>query len=257
MATRPAGQSGRVLVLDIGGSHIKIGFSDRTGVVRVPSGRNLNPRKLLKRLARPLRGRKFDVVSVGYPGLVVHGRIVGEPPNLGKGWAGFDFSKALHRPTRVINDAAMQALGSYHGGRMLFLGLGTGLGTAMIVDGRLEPMELAHLPYRKGRTYEDFVGEAALVRLGRKRWQREVFAVTKALSDALEPDYVVLGGGNVKKLKALPPRAEPGDNGNAIQGGVRLWTLAGLKIRNRRRSLAAPRSTSGRRGRKPSRRRAV
>ncbi len=246
-----------MLVLDIGGTHVKIGFSDRKGVVRVPSGRNLNPRKLLKRLARPLRGERFDTVSVGYPGLVVHGRIVGEPPNLGKGWAGFDFSKALRRPARVINDAAMQALGSYHGGRMLFLGLGTGLGTAMIVDGRLEPMELAHLPYKKGRTYEDFVGEAALLRFGRKKWQKEVFAVTKVLSDALEPDYVVLGGGNVKKLRALPPRAEPGDNGNAILGGVRLWTLAGLRIRNRRRSIAARTSASGRPGRESARRRTV
>lgn len=178
----------------------------------------------MKKLEKKLAGERYDAVAIGYPGLVVHGRIVREPPNLGSGWVGFDFEKALGRPTRIINDAAMQALGSYSGGRMLFLGLGTGLGTAMIVDGQLEPMELAHLQYKKGRTYEDFVGEAGLLRLGRKKWQKEVFAVVKSLSDALEPDYVVLGGGNTRKLKSLPPHAERGDNRNAIVGGIRLWS---------------------------------
>ena len=211
-------------MLDIGGSHVKAGFSDRPGVVKLPSGRRLEPGTMVRRVTRRLRGQRYDVVSVGYPGPVIHGRPVGDPPNLGRGWVGFDFQKALRHPTRVVNDAAMQALGSYHGGRMLFLGLGTGLGTAMIVDGLLEPMELAHLPYKRGKTYEEYVGEAGLERLGRKKWQKEVFEVTRILSEALEPDYVVLGGGNVRKLRKLPAGAERGDNRNAIVGGIRLWT---------------------------------
>jgi polyphosphate glucokinase len=183
----------------------------------------MGPQKMIKKLAKWLKGARFDLVAVGYPGLVVQGRIVREPHNLGTGWVGFDLPKALGRPTRIINDAAMQALGSYRGRRMLFLGLGTGLGTAMIVDGALEPMELAHLQFKKGRTFEEFVGEDGLRRLGRKKWQKEVFAVVKTLSDVLEPDYVVLGGGNARKLKELPPHSELGDNRNAIAGGVRLW----------------------------------
>jgi len=178
---------------------------------------------MVRKLRRGLKGVRYDVVSLGYPGLVVHGKIVREPPNLGKGWVGFDFEKALGRPTRILNDAAMQALGSYRGGRMLFLGLGTGFGSAMIVAGKLEPMELAHLPYKKGKTYEAFVGEAALKRLGRKKWQKEVLEVAEVLSDALEPDYVVIGGGNARKLKELPPGARLGDNRNAFAGGIRLW----------------------------------
>ena len=211
-------------MLDIGGSHVKVGFSDRPEVVKLPSGAKLEPGTMVRRVTRRLRGQRYDVVSVGYPGPVLHGRPVGDPPNLGKGWVGFDFQKALRHPTRVVNDAAMQALGSYHGGRMLFLGLGTGLGTAMIVDGLLEPMELAHLPYKRGKTYEEYVGEAGLERLGRKKWQKEVFEVTRILSAALEPDYVVLGGGNVRKLRKLPAGAERGDNRNAIAGGIRLWS---------------------------------
>ena len=223
MKKRSAPKPKRILVVDIGGTHVKVAMSDRQAEFRVPSGRAFTPEKMMRKLG-PWRGRhRYDLVSVGYPGLVVHGRVVREPPNLGHGWVGFDFGKAFGRPTRVVNDAAMQALGSYRGGRMLFLGLGTGLGTAMIADDRLEPMELAHLPWKKGKTYEDFVGEAGLRRLGRKKWQKEVFAVVKILSDALEPDYVVLGGGNVRKLKDLPPRAHEGDNRNAIAGGIRLW----------------------------------
>jgi predicted NBD/HSP70 family sugar kinase len=211
-------------VLDIGGSHVKAAFSDRLTELRIPTGPGFGPEKMMKKLAKGIAGERYDAVAIGYPGLVIHGRIVRDPPNLGSGWIGYDFEKALGRPTRIINDAAMQALGSYGGGRMLFLGLGTGLGTAMIVDGKLEPMELAHLQYKKGKTYEDYVGEAGLRRLGRKKWQKEVFAVAKTLSDALEPDYLVLGGGNTRKLKSLPPHAERGDNRNAILGGVRLWS---------------------------------
>jgi predicted NBD/HSP70 family sugar kinase len=248
MKSRRPPPAPRILVLDIGGTHIKVGFSDGRGEIKVPSGPNLGPAKMLRKLSRRLKGQRYDTVSIGYPGLVVHGRMVGEPHNLAAGWVGFNFEKAFHRPTRVVNDAAMQALGSYHGGRMLFLGLGTGLGTAMVVDGKLEPMELAHLPYKKGRTFEDFVGEAGLERFGRKKWQKEVFAVTKMLSDALEPDYVVLGGGNVRKLSELPPLAERGDNRNAIIGGVRLWANGGTVSADTPAAPSRRRATGHRRG---------
>jgi predicted NBD/HSP70 family sugar kinase len=166
---------------------------------------------------------RYDVVSIGYPGVVVHGRPVAEPHNLGRGWVGFDFRKAFGRPVQVVNDAAMQALGSYRRGRMLFLGLGTGLGSAMVVDGVLEPMELAHLPYRKGRTYEDYVGARGLRRLGEKRWRRHVGEVMRLLKAALEADEIVVGGGNARRLKDLPRGARRVDNENAFVGGFRLW----------------------------------
>ena len=167
----------------------------------------------------------FQAVSVGYPGPVLRGRAVSDPVNLGRGWVGFDFAAAFGRPIKVVNDAAMQALGSYEGGKMLFLGLGTGLGSAMIADGVMEPMELAHLPYRKA-TFEDYVGIRGLERLGKKKWRRVVADVVGRLCAALEPDYVVLGGGNVKKLKELPPKCRAGDNANAFLGGFRLWEHA-------------------------------
>jgi polyphosphate glucokinase len=213
----------RILVLDIGGSHVKVSLWPSGMVFRVPSGPEMGPTEMMARLKRRLKGKRYEVVAIGYPGLVVHGKILREPYNLAMGWVGFNFQRAWHRPTRIVNDAAMQALGSYQGGSMLFLGLGTGLGTAMIVDGRLEPMELAHLEYKKGRTYEEMVGEKGLLRLGRKKWEREVTAVVATLSAALEPDYVVLGGGNTRKLKTLPPGARRGDNADAFGGGVRLW----------------------------------
>jgi len=166
---------------------------------------------------------RYDVVSIGYPGPVLHGHPVCEPFNLGSGWVGFNFRKAFGRPVKLINDAAMQALGSYEGGRMLFLGLGTGLGSAMIVEGILEPMELAHLSYKKGKTYEDWLGERALERLGKKKWRRRVAEIVRALSAALEVEYVVLGGGNARHLKELPPKSRLGDNNNAFLGGFRLW----------------------------------
>ena len=174
----------------------------------------------VKRLADHWR---YDVVSIGYPGPVLHGRAVAEPHNLGPGWVGFDFKTALGRPVRMVNDAAMQALGSYRGGRMLFLGLGTGLGSALIVDGTLEPMELAHLPYKKGRTYEDYVGLRGLERLGKKKWRRAVEDVAMRLKAALDAEEIVLGGGNAKLLKTLPVDARLGDNANAFIGGFRLW----------------------------------
>jgi predicted NBD/HSP70 family sugar kinase len=165
----------------------------------------------------------FDRVSLGYPGPVINGHPLREPHNLGVGWMKFNFREAFGCPVKVINDAAMQALGSYKGGRMLFLGLGTGLGSAMIVDGILEPMELAHLTYKKGKTYEDYLGLRGLKRLGKKKWRRQVARITEKLKTALEADYVVLGGGNIKKLKKLPPGTRLGNNQNAFLGGFRMW----------------------------------
>jgi polyphosphate glucokinase len=170
-----------------------------------------------------IRGWRYDTVSIGYPGPVVHGRPLKEPVNLGKGWVGFDFRKAFGHPVRVLNDAAMQALGDYRGGRMLFLGLGTGLGTAMIVDGHLQPFEISHLPYKKGKTYEDYVGVRGLERLGKKKWLRAVEDVVRRLKEALEADYVVLGGGNARLVKVLPPGARRGKSDAAFEGGFRMW----------------------------------
>jgi polyphosphate glucokinase len=165
----------------------------------------------------------FDVISMGYPGQVVHNMPAHDPVNLGPGWIGFDYQAAFGKPTKIINDAAMQALGSYQGGRMLFIGLGTGLGSAMIVDGQVEPMELGHLPYKKKMTYEDFVGQRGLEALGRKRWRREVLLVIETFRTALQPEYIVLGGGNAKLIKELPEGVRLGDNANAFTGGFRLW----------------------------------
>ena len=165
----------------------------------------------------------YDAVSIGYPGAVMHGKVVAEPYNLGRGWVGFDFRKAFGRPTRVLNDAAMQAIGSYEGGRMLFLGLGTGLGSAMIVDGIVAPMEIGHLPFKKGRTYEDYVGERGFKRLGAKKWRHAVKEVVEQLSRVLEADYIVIGGGNARKLKRLPKNARLGNNDFAFLGGFRVW----------------------------------
>jgi len=169
------------------------------------------------------RGWAYDRISIGYPGPVVQGKIVHEPKNLGPGWVGFDFAAAFGKGVKLINDAAMQALGSYEGGRMLFLGLGTGLGSALIVNKVIAPLELAHLPYKKGRTFEDYVGARGLDRLGKRKWQRAVEDVVARLRAALVAEKVVLGGGNVKKLRALPPGTRQGDNRNAFVGGFRLW----------------------------------
>jgi polyphosphate glucokinase len=183
----------------------------------------MTPRKMISEVRKATAGWEYSVASIGYPGPVVHGKPISEPHNLAPGWVGFDFKKELGVPVKIINDAAMQALGHYEGGRMLFLGLGTGLGSAMIADGVLQPMELAHLPYKHGRTYEDYLGRRGLKRLGKKKWREHVFDVVKRLRAALEADYVVLGGGNVKLLKNLPPGARMGDNTYAFRGGYRLW----------------------------------
>jgi polyphosphate glucokinase len=213
----------KILVIDVGGTHVKVRDTGHKNRVQFPSGPKMTASKMVAAVCKIILGWKYDVVTIGYPGPVLHGRIVGEPHNLGHGWVKFDFEKAFGRPVKIINDAAMQALGSYNGKRMLFLGLGTGLGSAMIVDGVLEPMELAHLPYKKGRSYEDYVGLAGLKRLGKKKWRRHVNDVVNQLKAALEADYVVLGGGNARLLKKLPPDTELGDNANAFRGGLRLW----------------------------------
>jgi polyphosphate glucokinase len=188
------------------------------------SGPDLTPKEMVAQVLDLTKDWDYDVISIGYPGPVVHNRPLAEPHNLGKGWVGFDFKKAFKRPVRVVNDALMQALGSYQGGRMLFLGLGTGLGSAMIIDNVVEPMELGHLEFKHGKTFEDYVGLRGLKRLGTKKWRDAVAAAVEHLTAALEPDYVILGGGNAAKLKALPPKARLGDNENAFAGGFRLWT---------------------------------
>ncbi len=212
----------KVLAIDVGGTHVKVLATGQHTARKILSGPTMTASKMVQQVKRLVKDWEFDVVSIGYPGPVVHGRPVREPHNLGRGWMGFDFRKAFGHPVKVINDAAMQALGSYRGGRMLFLGLGTGLGSAMVVDGILESMELAHLPYKK-KTYEDYVGTRGLKRLGKKKWRRQVAEIVKLLQDALEAEYVVLGGGNSKKLKKLPPKTRLGKNQNAFLGGFRMW----------------------------------
>jgi polyphosphate glucokinase len=212
----------KVLVIDIGGTSVKILATGEKQRRAFPSGPKLTPKEMVLGVKKLACDWEYEVISMGYPGPVLHGRPVIEPHNLGKGWVGFDYAGAFGDPIKLINDAAMQALGSYEGGKMLFLGLGTGLGTAMVVDGIVEPMELAHLPYRK-HTYEHYVGAAWLERHGRKKWRRHVADVVKRLIVALEPDDTVIGGGNVKKLDELPPHCRAGDNANAFRGGFRLW----------------------------------
>lgn len=213
----------RVLVIDVGGSHIKALATGHRVPVKILSGPNLTAKEMVRSIRQAVANWKYSAVSIGYPGVVMHGKPVNEPRNLGVGWVGFDFKKAFGCPVKVINDAAMQALGSYQGGRMLFLGLGTGLGSALVIDGVLEPMELAHLPYKKGRTIEGYVGNAGLKRLGRKKWRRYVLDVVTRLKAALEVDDVVVGGGNAKLLRRLPAGARLGANANAFIGGYRLW----------------------------------
>jgi polyphosphate glucokinase len=211
-----------VLVIDIGGSRVKMLVTGQDEPRTFVSGPTLTPGQLAAKAKKAARDWKYDVISLGYPGVVVHGRPVAEPHNLGKGWVDFHYQDGFGRPIKIINDAAMQAIGSYRGGKMLFLGLGTGLGSTLIVDGIVEPMELGHLPYKK-RTYEEYVGRRALEKWGKGKWRRNVADVVAALIAALEPDDVVLGGGNVGFLKELPPKCRPGDNANAFIGGFRLW----------------------------------
>ena len=220
----------RILVLDVGGSHVKLRVGDRGSLKKLVTGPKMSADEMTKAVRKLVDPADYDAVSIGYPGMVVRGRIAAEPFNLGKGWLGFDFEKALEKPVRIINDAAMQAVGSYAGGRMLFLGLGTGMGATLILDGVVEPMEFGHLPYKNGRTYEQHVGERGLERLGKKKWRKEVESVVAQLSHALEVDYTVLGGGNARLLKKLPKGARAGANSNAMTGGRLIWEATGSPL---------------------------
>jgi polyphosphate glucokinase len=221
----------RILVLDIGGSHVKFSIGARGSSEKFVSGPKMTPARMVRKIRKCLGDARFDAVSIGYPGLVVHGRIVAEPHNLGKGWRRYDFESAFGKPVRIVNDAAMQAIGSYSGGRMLFLGLGTGLGATLIIDGVVEPTEIAHMPYKHGRTFEDYVGERGRKRRGNRKWRKSVRQVIADLKAALEADNVVLGGGNASLLKRLPRDVRLGENHNAIIGGLRLWQQAGGRLR--------------------------
>lgn len=217
-----------ILAVDVGGTNVKILATGQTEARKFPSGPKMTPEEMVSEIKRISGDWKYDVVSIGYPGPVLRGRPVSEPYNLGKGWVGFDFEKAFGCPVKVINDAAMQALGDYQSGKMLFLGLGTGLGSTLIVDGVVEPMELGHLPYKRG-TYEDYVGRRGLEKRGRKKWEKDVADVVARFMAALEPDEVVLGGGDAKKLKKMPPGCRLGENANAFVGGFLLWTKDGAR----------------------------
>ncbi|MGB0034471.1 MAG: ROK family protein [Candidatus Acidiferrales bacterium] len=216
-------KSPKVLVIDVGGTNVKMLATGQKEPRKIPSGPTMTARKMVSVVKNATKDWKYNCVSLGYPGPIINGHPLREPHNLGGGWMGFNFHKAFGCPVKIINDAAMQALGSYKGGRMLFLGLGTGLGSAMIANGMLEPMELAHLGYKNGKTYEDYLGLRGLERLGKKKWRKHVAKITACLMGALEADYVVLGGGNIKKLKEAPPGTRLGNNENAFLGGFRLW----------------------------------
>jgi polyphosphate glucokinase len=215
----------KILAIDVGGTHVKILATGHRQMREIASGPKMTARQMVSDVKKLAKDWAYDVVSVGFPGPVLHGRPVAEPHNLGAGWAGFDFAAAFGLPVRVVNDAAMQALGSYRGGRMLFLGLGTGLGSAMIVNGIIEPMELGHLPYKKG-TFEDYVGNRGLERVGKKRWRKLVNDVIERLVAATEPEDVVIGGGNLMHLNKLPKGCRAGNNAYAFLGGFRMWNSA-------------------------------
>ena len=216
----------KVLVIDIGGTHVKALAEGQKVHREFASGRHLTPKRTVAEVRKMTADWEYNVISIGFPGPLSNRKPLHEPWNLGKGWVGFDFKRAFKCPVKIVNDAAMQALGSYRRGKMLFLGLGTGLGSTLVVDGQVAPvvvpMELAHLPYRNG-TFEDYVGLRGLEKYGKKKWRKHVFDVVNKLAAALEPDEVVLGGGNVKKLKGLPPLCRAGTNENAFRGGFRLW----------------------------------
>jgi polyphosphate glucokinase len=223
MKTAKTEKTAKVLVIDVGGTNVKMLASGQKEPRKFPSGPTMTAQKMVQDVKKAVSDWEYDCVSLGYPGPIINSHPLREPHNLGGGWMGFNFSKAFGCPVKLINDASMQALGSYKGGRMLFLGLGTGLGSAMIIEGVLEPMELAHLIYKKDKTYEDYLGLRAIERLGKKKWRQQVVKITEKLKTALEADYVVLGGGNAKKLKELPAGAHLGTNENAFRGGFRMW----------------------------------
>ncbi len=222
MKKKTVSDAPRVLVIDVGGTHIKFLATGEAKPREFNSGRKMTADEMTGGVLARTEDWNYDVIAVGFPGPVVRGRPVSDPPNLAKGWVGFDFEAAFERPVKIINDAAMQALGGYEGGRMLFLGLGTGLGSVMIIEGVIEAMELAHLPYKDGKTYEDFLGKRGLEKLGKKRWRHAVREVIGLFEAALRPDYTVLGGGNIHELKELPENVKLGENANAFAGGFRL-----------------------------------
>jgi polyphosphate glucokinase len=238
-----------VLVIDVGGTRVKILATGQDERRAFDSGPTLTAQQMVAGVKKLATGWKYDAVSIGYPGLVIHGRIAAEPHNLASGWIGFDFEKAFGRPVKVINDAAMQALGSHEDGTTLFLGLGTGLGSALVVHGNVVPMELAHLAYRKA-TVEDYVGLRALERYGKKKWRKHVAFMVERFSAALHPDHIVIGGGNVKMLKELPSGCIAGGNGNAFIGGFRLWERASPQ----RATSARPEKSPARKARGPAHR---
>lgn len=213
----------KILVIDVGGTNVKMLATGQDVPRKINSGHRMTASKMVEEALSEVADWEHEVVSIGYPSFAFRGRPVCEPTNLGAGWVGFDFEKAFGRPVRLINDAAMQALGSYEGGRMLFLGLGTGLGAAVIIDGTLEPLDLAHLTYRKGKSFEDYVGQRGLERTGKRRWRIHVDDITRQLRTAFEVEYVVLGGGNARLVEELPEGARLGTNANAFTGGYRLW----------------------------------
>jgi polyphosphate glucokinase len=213
----------RILVIDVGGTNVKVGNARRGESLKIPSGKTMTAARMAAAVVKATDGWKYDAVSIGYPGAVKRGKPAREPHNLGGGWVRFDYEKAFGAPVKIVNDAAMQAFGAYDGGRMLFLGLGTGLGSALVAEGLLMPLELGHLPYRRGGTFEDYIGLRGLARFGRKKWTRHVHKVVELLKHGMQADVVVLGGGQTKKLKTLPPGVRIIDNQCAIRGGLRLW----------------------------------
>ena len=212
----------KVLVIDIGGTNVKVLATGQNERRRFPSGPKMTPQRMVAGVKKLVADWKYDVVSIGYPGRVRHNRPVADPRNLGKGWTRFNFRAAFKRPVKIINDAAMQAVGSYRNGTMLFLGLGTGVGSALIAEGAIVPMEVGHLPYKKGN-YEDYLGARGLERLGKKKWRRHIETCVARLISAFELDDVVIGGGNAKKLLKLPNGCRAGANANAFVGGFRMW----------------------------------
>ena len=226
----------KILVIDIGGSHVKLLASGQRTPVKVPSGPRLTPRQMVDEVLEATEGWNFDAVSIGYPGPVARNKPTKEPVNLGPGWTKFNYQRAFGCPVRMINDAAMQALGSYAGRTMLFLGLGTGLGNTLVMNGVVVPLELAHLPYESGKSYEEMIGEAGLKRLGKRKWRRHVHTIVELLAAATNADYTVIGGGNVRFLDELPPDTRRGRNANAFRGGFRLWEDADTRGQRKPRS---------------------
>jgi predicted NBD/HSP70 family sugar kinase len=214
----------KILVIDVGGTNVKVLASGHRTPRKIPSGPKMTPKKMTRMVQEAVADWEYDAVSIGYPGPIKNGKPAAEPWNLGRGWVGFNYARAFGCPVRIVNDAVMQALGGYKGGRMLFLGLGTGLGSTLIADGVVVPMELAHLPYKNGRTFEEYVGRQGLERFGRKKWRRHVEDVIERFRAAFVTDDIVLGGGNAKLICELPKGVRSGRNGLAFVGGQRLWS---------------------------------